>query len=47
MLRAEMSFASKEQSPELAPLTAADVMHARDVAAFLRVPMSTVVYWAR
>lgn len=31
----------------LPPLTAADVMHAREVAAFLRVPLSTVMQWAR
>lgn len=29
------------------PLTAADVMHAADVAALLRVPVSTVMDWAR
>lgn len=29
------------------PLTAADVMHAENVAALLRVPVSTIMGWAR
>lgn len=31
----------------LRPLTAEDVLHARDVSALLRVPRSTVMEWAR
>lgn len=34
-------------SPTLPPLTAADVLHAHEVAALLRVPLSTVMQWAR
>ena len=33
--------------PALAPLTAADVLSARDVAELLHVPVSTVHDWAR
>jgi len=34
-------------TPVLAPLTAADVLSARDVAELLHVPVSTVHDWAR
>lgn len=42
------AVAPREPSRDaLPPLTAADVLHAREVAVFLRVPLSTVMQWAR
>lgn len=40
-----MTFATESHPPR--PLTAADVLVAREVAEFVRVPLSTVMQWAR
>lgn len=50
MLRStEASAAAREQTnvPTRPPLTASDVLHASEVAALIRVPLSTVMQWAR
>lgn len=49
-LRAKATPASRPSGAhrlQVPPLTAADVLHAREVAEFLRVPLSTVMQWAR